>query len=183
MVKKGATQHTVILYEAILLKDASKEGEPLMSLALVMNYTRHDLTMILQKRDKIEVTKNHVKQLTYNLLCGLSFIHSAGLMHRDLKPSNVLLKKECRTLLCDFGLARTTPEPAFKMAEELTGCSEIIKTLKNNLEVREKAPRSLSPHVATRFYRAPEVILLSRDYNEKIDLWSLGVTITEVINC
>jgi len=39
--------------------------------------------------------------------------------------------------------------------------------------------RPLSPHVVTRYYRPPEVILLSKDYDEKIDIWSCGVILLE----
>ena len=43
--------------------------------------------------------------------------------------------------------------------------------------------RNLSPHVITRWYRAPEVILLERDYNNSVDLWSSACVISEVLTC
>lgn len=46
----------------------------------------------------------------YNLLCGLHYIHSAGVIHRDLKPANVLINEECTAKICDFGLARQTSD-------------------------------------------------------------------------
>ena len=42
----------------------------------------------------------------YHLLCGLYFVHSAGVIHRDLKPSNILVSEDCTAKICDFGLAR-----------------------------------------------------------------------------
>ena len=42
----------------------------------------------------------------FNVLCGLNFVHSAGILHRDLKPSNVLISEDCTARICDFGLAR-----------------------------------------------------------------------------
>ena len=49
---------------------------------------------------------NHVKAITHQLLCGLSFLHKAAVVHRDLKPSNLLLTTKTRLKICDFGLAR-----------------------------------------------------------------------------
>ena len=42
----------------------------------------------------------------FNLLCGLKFIHSAGIMHRDIKPANLLIMHDCTVKICDFGLSR-----------------------------------------------------------------------------
>ncbi len=41
------------------------------------------------------------------VLRGLKYIHSAGVLHRDLKPSNLLVNANCDLKICDFGLART----------------------------------------------------------------------------
>lgn len=45
----------------------------------------------------------------------------------------------------------------------------------------KEAPRSLSPHVASRWYRAPEVCLLSKKYDQAIDIWSVGCILFELI--
>jgi serine/threonine protein kinase len=49
-----------------------------------------------------------LSQCPTQILRGLSFIHSAGVLHRDLKPSNLLLNANCDLKICDFGLARTS---------------------------------------------------------------------------
>jgi len=64
-------------------------------------------------------------------------------------------------LLCDFGLSRTLQ----------TG---------GNKKNKQKFSRSLSPHVVTRNYRPPEVILLQSHYNDKVDMWSAGTTALEL---
>ena len=48
-----------------------------------------------------------VAWLWVQVLRGLKYVHSAGVLHRDLKPSNLLLNANCDLKICDFGLART----------------------------------------------------------------------------
>ena len=71
------------------------------------------------------------------ILRGLKYIHSANVLHRDLKPSNLLLNTTCDLKICDFGLARVADPD-----HDHTGF--------------------LTEYVATRWYRAPEIMLNSR---------------------
>ncbi|KAK4047134.1 mitogen activated protein kinase 2 [Microbotryomycetes sp. JL201] len=48
----------------------------------------------------------HFQSFIYQTLCGLKYIHSAGVLHRDLKPGNLLVNADCELKICDFGLAR-----------------------------------------------------------------------------
>uniref|UniRef100_A0A0N5C8Q6 Mitogen-activated protein kinase n=1 Tax=Strongyloides papillosus TaxID=174720 RepID=A0A0N5C8Q6_STREA len=89
--------------------------------------------------------------LTYQILCALKHLHSSGVIHRDLKPNNIGLNNDCTVKLLDFGLSR---------------CTE------NQLH--------FTKNVVTLFYRAPEV-LLALKYNEKIDVWSVGCIMAELI--
>lgn len=52
------------------------------------------------------LTEKHHEYFLYQLLRGLKYIHSAGILHRDLKPSNLLLNEDCDLQICDFGMAR-----------------------------------------------------------------------------
>jgi mitogen-activated protein kinase 1/3 len=83
-------------------------------------------------------------------------------MHRDLKPSNILITQHCTVKLCDFGLSRCIP----------------AKTLSN---AKSKQLRPLSPVCTTRFYRAPEVIFQQQRYDSKIDIWSFGCLVSEIM--
>lgn len=49
----------------------------------------------------------HIATLTYNILTGLKFLHSAEVLHRDLKPANILINEDCSVKVADFGLARS----------------------------------------------------------------------------
>ena len=84
-------------------------------------------------------------------------MHSANIMHRDLKPSNILINSDCDLKICDFGLSR--------------GFGETDDNFKDKKTV----------YVVTRWYRAPEVSLLIRSYNESLDMWSVGCIFAELL--
>jgi len=54
----------------------------------------------------IGLTEKHHEYFLYQILRGLKYVHSAGILHRDLKPSNLLLNEDCVLQICDFGMAR-----------------------------------------------------------------------------
>lgn len=78
----------------------------------------------------------------------LKFIHTGELIHRDLKPSNILLNSECLVKVADFGLARSLA------SNDDDGIS--LKIIWNVIYL---APLVLTEYVATRWYRAPEILL------------------------
>lgn len=86
----------------------------------------------------------------------MKFIHSADIVHRDLKPSNVLLNSACLVKVADFGLAR--------FITETQGTENV-----------------LTEHIATRWYRAPEILLGSTSYTKAVDMWSIGCILAELL--
>lgn len=62
--------------------------------------------------NKIKMGEVHLLKLVYGTLISLSFLHISNVMHRDIKPANILLTKDCKVKICDFGLARSLPESA-----------------------------------------------------------------------
>uniref|UniRef100_A0A8C8D316 mitogen-activated protein kinase n=1 Tax=Oncorhynchus tshawytscha TaxID=74940 RepID=A0A8C8D316_ONCTS len=114
---------------------------------LVTNLMGADLNNIVKFQ---RLSDEHVQFLIYQLLRGLKYIHSAGLIHRDLKPSNVAVNEDCELRILDFGLARQTDD-------EMTG------------------------YVATRWYRAPEIMLNWMHYNQTVDIWSVGCIMGELL--
>ena len=109
-----------------------------------------DLHQII--RSSQPLSDDHVQYFVYQLLRGLKYIHSAGVLHRDLKPSNLLLNSNCDLKICDFGLARTNTE------QEL-----------------------MTEYVVTRWYRAPELLLSCSEYTAAIDVWSVGCILAELL--
>ena len=97
-----------------------------------------DLHQLIYSRTKLEA--DHYQYFMYQILRGLTYMHSANIMHRDLKPSNILINAECDLKICDFGLSR--------------GFGEVEEALKQK-----------TAYVVTRWYRAPEVSLLNKSYN------------------
>ncbi|ODQ64879.1 pMAP kinase, partial [Nadsonia fulvescens var. elongata DSM 6958] len=103
------------------------------------------------------LTDAHYQSFVYQILTGLKYIHSADVLHRDLKPGNLLVNADCELKICDFGLARGYSSNEAKNAGFLT------------------------EYVATRWYRAPEIMLSFQAYTKAIDMWSVGCILAELL--
>lgn len=99
-----------------------------------------DLAAIIRSGQPL--TDAHFQSFIYQILCGLKYIHSANVLHRDLKPGNLLVNADCELKICDFGLAR--------------GFS---------IDPEENAGY-MTEYVATRWYRAPEIMLSFQSYTK-----------------
>jgi len=130
-------------------------GSDCQDIYIITDLVDSDLGKIIKSSEVL--SEEHHRWFTYQILRALLYIHSAGVVHRDIKPSNILVNKDCTLKLCDFGLSRGGP--AYR------GSSE----------------HKLTEYVVTRYYRAPEVILLSSDYGAPIDIWAAGCVLAELI--
>eukprot|EP00472_Partenskyella_glossopodia_P006477 CAMPEP_0197529230 /NCGR_PEP_ID=MMETSP1318-20131121/27678_1 /TAXON_ID=552666 /ORGANISM="Partenskyella glossopodia, Strain RCC365" /LENGTH=381 /DNA_ID=CAMNT_0043084613 /DNA_START=354 /DNA_END=1502 /DNA_ORIENTATION=- len=97
----------------------------------------------------------HKRFVLYQTVKALKYLHSGELIHRDMKPSNLLLNSDCHVKLIDFGLARSVAET--------------------------KEQDTLTDYVATRWYRAPEILLGSPQYTKAVDMWSVGCIMGEML--
>lgn len=108
-------------------------------------------------RSKTVLTEHHTKFFLFQLLRAVRFLHATRVFHRDLNPQNILVDADCQLRVCDFGLARA----AFQSGDDHVFWTD---------------------YVATRWYRAPELILAhSATYSTAIDMWSVGCIFAEML--
>lgn len=115
----------------------------------------YDLSKVIHS--STQFSEFHIQSFLYQILCGLKYIHSADVVHRDLKPGNILVTMQGTLKICDFGLARGI-SPKFMGSKS----------------------QAITNYVATRWYRAPELLLSRRNYSKLVDLWSVGCILGEL---
>ncbi|XP_041830492.1 mitogen-activated protein kinase 7 [Melanotaenia boesemani] len=142
----------------IAIKDILQPNLPhsaFKSVYVVLDLMESDLHQIIHSAQTL--TPEHTRYFLYQLLRGLKYVHSANVIHRDLKPSNLLVNENCELKIGDFGMARglsSHPEESYSFMTE---------------------------YVATRWYRAPELLLSLNHYSLAIDLWSVGCIFAEML--
>uniref|UniRef100_V9KJA9 Cyclin-dependent kinase-like 2 n=1 Tax=Callorhinchus milii TaxID=7868 RepID=V9KJA9_CALMI len=96
---------------------------------------------------------NKVRKYLFQVLQGMGFCHSHNIIHRDIKPENILVSQSGVVKLCDFGFARTLAAPG-----------EVY-----------------TDYVATRWYRAPELLVGDTKYGKAVDMWAIGCLVMEML--
>mmetsp|Transcript_13137 Transcript_13137/g.30861 ORF Transcript_13137/g.30861 Transcript_13137/m.30861 type:complete len:546 (-) Transcript_13137:224-1861(-) len=142
---------------------------------IVMDYVDLDMRKLIVSPQTI--TLQHVQWIARQTLAALSHIHAAHVLHRDLKPANVLLNGSCDVKICDFGLSRVVNESGvFSPPEPVDPSANLSPEVSQPVLIT----RQLTSHVVTRWYRAPELILMQR-YTAAIDVWSVGCIMAELL--
>lgn len=131
----------------VKLKEVIRENDHLY---FIFEYMKENLYQLIKERNKL-FPESAIRNIMYQILQGLAFIHKHGFFHRDLKPENLLCMGPELVKIADFGLAR---------------------------EIRSRPP--YTDYVSTRWYRAPEVLLRSTNYSSPIDVWAVGCIMAEV---
>ncbi|NXW48149.1 MAK kinase, partial [Nyctiprogne leucopyga] len=131
----------------IKLKEVIRENDHLY---FIFEYMKENLYQLMKDRNKL-FPESVIRNMMYQILQGLAFIHKHGFFHRDMKPENLLCIGPELVKIADFGLAR---------------------------ELRSQPP--YTDYVSTRWYRAPEVLLRSSIYSSPIDMWAVGSIMAEL---
>lgn len=120
-------------------------------LSLVFEYMESNLYELMKEKSIKKFKEEEIKHIIFQLVKAMAYMHKYGFFHRDLKPENILVKNKNEIKLADFGLAR---------------------------EIRSIPP--FTEYVSTRWYRAPECLLSSNNYNSPIDIWAIGTIMAEL---
>lgn len=131
----------------VKLKEVIRENDQLF---FVFEFMKENLYQMMKDRDKL-FPESVIRNVMYQVLQGLAFMHKHGFFHRDMKPENLLCSGPDCVKIADFGLAR---------------------------EIRSRPP--YTDYVSTRWYRGPEVLLRSTNYNSPIDIWAVGCIMAEM---
>ncbi|SNW62420.1 serine-threonine kinase [Orpheovirus IHUMI-LCC2] len=99
-----------------------------------------------------DIPEHQILDYAKQLISAISHMHNNKVIHRDIKPENILIDGN-KLYICDFGLSRNITDKG--------NMTDLVQTI---------------------VYRAPEILLGCNTYNEKIDMWSIGCIIAELIN-
>lgn len=118
-------------------------------IVVVTEYADGELFQLLE--DDGTLPEDQVQIIACQLVSALHYLHSHRILHRDMKPQNILLCKENRVKLCDFGFARS-------MSFE----TMVLTSIKG-----------------TPLYMSPELVE-EKPYDQTADLWALGCILYEI---
>ncbi|WWD16954.1 hypothetical protein CI109_101386 [Kwoniella shandongensis] len=157
-VSPSSRPMTALLYDMDIVFDPPGSGQ-FREVYLYEELMEADLHAIIRSGQPL--SDAHFQSFLYQTLCGLKYIHSANVLHRDLKPGNLLVNADCELKICDFGLARGFQPGAVQTDQGQAGF--------------------MTEYVATRWYRAPEIMLSFANYTSSIDMWSVGCILAELL--
>jgi serine/threonine protein kinase len=133
-----------------------RNAEAFDDVFLVTERMETDLGMLIKSKTVLD--DRHNRWIIYQLLRALAYVHGANVSHRDVKPANIVLDSQCNLKLCDFGLSRA------------------------DFPRESETPVFWTDYVATRWYRAPELLCSHYEqYTTQIDMWAAGCIMGELV--
>eukprot|EP00128_Syssomonas_multiformis_P017319 Colp12_sorted_trinity150504_noHs@8818 len=123
-------------------------------LYLVFEYMEKSILELLEEQTN-GVQQEYVRLYVYQLVKAIDWCHRNDIIHRDIKPENLLINSNHALKLCDFGFARP---------------------------LAPKGNGRYTDYVATRWYRAPELLLGAPSYGKGVDVWAIGCIMGELLD-
>ena len=149
IVKKCNHENIIKLYEII--------HEQNNDVSYIFEYADTNLYEYMSsfKKNNQSIPEHKIKNIVFQIIAGINYLHQHGIIHRDLKPENILMMNDSNLIkIADFGVAKETSYNGIPMTD----------------------------YVCTRWYRAPECVLKSTSYSYSIDVWAIGCIMAELYN-
>ena len=129
------------------------DSEDFKELWIIMELAESDLKSVFRSGQKLSLPQTQF--MLYQMLQALLTMKAAAVIHRDITPANVLVSyQDLDIKICDFGLAREEP--------------------------KDDDPY-MTDYVTMRWYRAPELVMESKQYTEAVDMWGIGCILAEML--
>ncbi|XP_060081124.1 LIM domain kinase 1-like, partial [Ylistrum balloti] len=126
----------------------------------------HDMTKPLSWTRRINITKD--------ISNGMAYLHKMDIIHRDLNSNNCFVKQDLTIVVADFGLARVIPDERYRRPD--TSATKPTRSVAKRRFQRKKRYTV----VGSPYWMAPEM-MTGKSYDEKVDLFSFGIVMCEVI--
>lgn len=177
-------------------------------IVLILDYMDCDLRSLLSRG--IILHEAVIKGITRMALRALAYMHSNGVVHRDIKPSNILVSNgvikigdfgisrplppsvstvrshQLNNPSCPCGSDLSAPSSATERAEvqatgrRYRGGSGTVEPGSGSRDSTLRNLLSLTPHIGTRWYKPPELLYGTSNYDATIDVWGLGCVLCEM---
>ena len=151
LIMKNLNHKNILKLEEILYTQP-KEKKKRGNVYLVFPYMEQDLSGIRTIGHLFNMSQ--IKYIFYQIMSGIAYLHKCKIIHRDIKCSNILMNSKGDICIGDFGLAR-----------------------RDNQDYNKRYTST----VVTLCYRAPEILLGSREYGPAVDIWSAGCVFAELL--
>ncbi|SCV05568.1 LANO_0H10352g1_1 [Lachancea nothofagi CBS 11611] len=150
-----------------LIEQTKARRKTKSTLFIQMEYCENRTLYDLIHMEDLSSQKEEYWRLFREILDALSYIHSLGIIHRDLKPMNIFIDESRNIKIGDFGLAKNVHRPT--------------DLLRVDTQMSAGSTDDLTSAIGTALYVATEVLNGKGSYNEKIDMYSLGIIFFEMV--